>query len=69
MINPVSILSMSDKLSSEVKRLVDVFISPEAVGRRYLFGRNEHSAAISKVIDIDGFVDDYSVHGTTWNGK
>ena len=69
MINPVSILEAADHLTSEVKRLVDIFVSPDGAGRRYLFGRNEHSAALSRVIDIDGFVDDYSGQGMIWNGK
>jgi len=68
-INPASILDIQNKLSPEVKRLVDVFMSPDGIGRRYLFGRNEHSEALAKVIDIDGFVDDYAEQGTVWNGK
>lgn len=69
MINPNSILSNSNHPSPETNRLIDIFISPGGVGRRYLFGRNEHSEALSKVIDIDCFVDDYSEQGMTWNGK
>jgi FkbM family methyltransferase len=69
MINPASIIAMQNQLSPEVKRLVDVFISPDGVGRRYLFGRNEHSAALAKVIDVDGFVDDYAEKGSIWNEK
>lgn len=69
MTKPISILGMPKQLSPEVKHLVEVFISPDGVGRRYLFGRNEHSAALSKVLDIDGFVDDYSEEDAIWNGK
>jgi len=69
MIKPISIFGIPDQISPEVKCLVDVFISPAGVGRRYLFGCNEHSACISNLIDIDGFVDDYSVQGAIWNGK
>jgi FkbM family methyltransferase len=69
MIDPVSTLEMRDKLSPEVKRLVDVFISPDGIGRRYLFGCNEHSESLAKVIDIDSFIDDYAEQGTFWNGK
>lgn len=69
MINLASILGTWDQLIPEVKRLVDIFVSPEGVGRRYLLGRNEHSVDLSKVIDIDGFVDDFSEPGTVWNDK
>ena len=69
MINPASLLGSWDQLTPEIKRLVNVFASPEGVGRRYLLGRNEHSAALSKVIDIDGFVDDFVESGTVWHGK
>jgi len=69
MIDLGSILGAWAQITPEVKRLVDIFVSPECVGRRYLFACNEHSAALSKAIDIDGFVDDYSGQGTIWNGK
>jgi len=69
MINFDPILDLQKKISPEVKRLIDVFVSTEGIGRRYLFGRNEHSEALSKVIEIDGFVDDYAKQGTIWHGK
>lgn len=69
MINPASMLNMQNKLSPQVKRLVDIFMSPDGIGRRYLFGRNEHSEALAKVIDIDCFIDDYTEEGAFWNGK
>jgi FkbM family methyltransferase len=69
MINPISLLETSCQLTPAVKRLVDIFVSSDSVGRRYLFGRNEHSTALSKVMDVDGFVDDFSGDGTIWNRK
>ncbi|MDM7985957.1 MAG: FkbM family methyltransferase [Smithella sp.] len=69
MIHHSSIIDLQKKISPDIKHLVDLFISPEGVGRRYLFGRNEHSEALLKVIDIDGFVDDYAEQGTIWHGK
>ncbi len=69
MIDPDSILDTWAQITPEVKSLVDIFVSPDAVGRRYLFGCNEHSAALSKIIEIDGFVDDFSGQGTIWYGK
>lgn len=68
MIDPTQIIS-DIQVSPEARLLVDMFISPEGVGRRYLFGRNEHSAALSKVINIDGFIDDFAEAGTIWKGK
>ena len=44
-------------------------MSKAGIGRRYLFGRNENSVALAKVIDIDYFIDDYAEQGTIWNGK
>lgn len=69
MINLASTLSTRDQLTPNVKRLVDIFVSPEGVGRRYLLGRNEHSAALAKAIDIDGFVDDFAEEGMVWYDK
>ncbi|MBN1471709.1 MAG: hypothetical protein JW925_08000, partial [Syntrophaceae bacterium] len=69
MINPASVLAMQKKLPADTKRLADVFMSKAGIGRRYLFGRNEHSAAIAKAIDVDGFVDDYAEKGFVWNEK
>ncbi len=69
MINPSSVLEKQNMLSPEIKYLVDVFLSPDGIGRRYLFGRNEHSEALAKVIDIDYFIDDYAEQGTFWHGK
>jgi len=69
MIDLDSILGSWNRLTPEAKSLADVFVSPEGVGRRYLLGRNEHSAAMSKVIDIDGFVDDFAEAGAVWHNK
>lgn len=67
MIDPAAVLDTWDQLTPEVRRLVDLFVSPEGVGRRYLLGRNEHSEVLSRAIDIDGFVDDFAAGGTVWN--
>lgn len=69
MIDLASIFDTCNQIPLEAKRLADIFVSPDGIGRRYLLGRNEHSAALAGVIDVDGFVDDYSGQGTTWNGK
>lgn len=49
--------------------LVDKFISNEGDFTRFLLGRNEHSASLAQLFNIDGFVDDFAVEGTIWNGK
>jgi len=62
-------LNSPDQLSTKIKELAIKFISFEGIGKRYLLGRNEHSLALSHVIEIDGFVDDFSESNTFWNGK
>ena len=43
-------------------------MSSVGVGRRYLFGRNEQSAALAMELEIDGFVDDFALD-PVWQGK
>lgn len=69
MIDSAEVLRSCLQLTPEIKRLAGVFASPEGVGRRYLLGRNEDSAALAKVIDIDGFIDDFAEPGIVWNNK
>ena len=63
------LLSSWDHVSPELRQRVEAFASPEASGRRYALGRNEDSAALSKVIELDAFVDDFAERGTEWHGK
>ena len=65
----LNFLLEAKKPSKQIKDLVETFISPEGVGRRYLFGRNEHSVLLSKLFEIDGFVDDFAESGSLWKGK
>ena len=69
MVDPFGMLDVHQQLQQKVIELVHAFVSPKGAGRRYLLGRNEHSESLSKVIDIDGFVDDFADSGTVWNGK
>ncbi|MCX6907821.1 MAG: FkbM family methyltransferase [Verrucomicrobia bacterium] len=69
MLDFTELLRSWNKVSPEVRRLIDAFASPEGARQRYLLGRNEHSAALSKVFEVDGFVDDFAEPGTVWNGK
>ncbi len=65
----LNFLLEAKKPSKQIKDLVETFISPEGIGRRYLFGRNDHSALLSKLFEIDGFVDDFAESGSLWKGK
>ncbi len=56
-------------MASETQRLVKEFVSAEGVDQRYVLGRNEHSVALMKVIEVDGIIDDFAEPGTLWNGK
>jgi len=69
MFNLAEVLRSWNQVSPEVKRLIDVFASPAGSGRRYVLGRNEHSAALAKAIEVDAFVDDFAEPGAVWNGK
>lgn len=46
------------------------FCSPAVAGPRFLLGRNEHSLALLRAldVDVDGIVDD-GAHGSQWHGK
>lgn len=45
--------------SSETLKIAERFMLGGVNEKRYLFGRTEDSAALSKIIDIDGFIDDF----------
>lgn len=63
------ILGSFERVPTEVSRQVETLLSAALVGRRYLLGRNQHSLAIFRAIEIDGFVDDFSEIGAKWQGK
>ena len=69
MIDPVVVLDQWSRPTPELRNLVNLFLSPEFNGGRFLFGRNEHSAILSETIDIDGFIDDFAEPGTVWKDK
>lgn len=68
MIN-LEIVQNQNRSSTETKRIADVFVSFEGNGRRYLFGRNEHSAALAEIFNIEGYVDDFVQQGAIWKDK
>lgn len=69
MLNLSEALRSWEQVPPEVRRLVGSFTSSEWAGRRYVLGRNEHSEALLKVLDVDGVVDDFAEAGTVWCGK
>jgi FkbM family methyltransferase len=69
MVNLTEVINTWNHVSPEVRQLAEIFASAEGIGRRYVLGRNEHSAALSEIIEIDAFVDDFSKPGSVWNGK
>ena len=64
-----SIYDYDNGVSAELRGLAQAFMSKDGGSQRYLFGRNEHSLALSKVIEFDGFIDDYAEPNVHWNGK
>jgi FkbM family methyltransferase len=68
-IDLLEIITNCEQLKPEASALVELFVSNKGIGRRYLLGRNEQSEALSRVIEIDGFVDDFADKGTIWKGK
>lgn len=63
------ILSRKAQPDSHICSLVENLYSKNNNVTRFLFGRNEHSASLSKSIEIDGFVDDFVAEGFFWNSK
>jgi FkbM family methyltransferase len=62
-------LHNSDLVTPKSRELVDAFISPLSDGKRYLFGLNEYSTSLGRVLPIDGYIDDYCAPGTLFDGK
>lgn len=61
---PRTIKIMTDDSSTE---FFQRFIGDEKV-KRYVFGINEYAESVAKMVNIDGFIDDYT-QATTWLGK
>ncbi len=68
MFNLIEILN-ENQPNNHICSLVEKFTSKENLITRFLLGRNEHSASLAKLFDIDGFIDDFAVDGTFWHGK
>ena len=55
-------------MNLDKKSVAKIFFQPSCKFRRYLLGCNDHSAALAKTIEIDGFIDDFK-SGSTYCGK
>jgi len=54
------------KVNESIKALVDKFLNIEA--EKYILGRNENSKRLSKVVNVGGYIDDFTTE-TQWNDK
>ncbi len=48
--------------------MAEEFVSPQSDGKRYVFGRNEHSQALLDKVQLEAVVDDFAPVGINWNG-
>jgi FkbM family methyltransferase len=56
-------------IKSDVRNLVNALLFNKDQQSRYIFGRNDLSLQLSKIIDIDGFIDDYAPSESNWHGR
>lgn len=68
-LNYRDILLTFGKVPDATSRRVEAFLSSTTAGRKYLLGRNQHALALSRIIEVDGFVDDFAEKGMVWHGK
>ncbi|HTH94758.1 MAG TPA: FkbM family methyltransferase [Rhodocyclaceae bacterium] len=61
------IQSFTSDIPLAIRALVAQFSSGTVP--RFLLGRNAESEVLSRLIDVDGFIDDFCQPGTTWQGK
>jgi len=60
-------LKIEDTIENkEKKQLVDKFLNSEV--EKYILGRNENSKKLSKVVNVNGYIDDFTTE-TQWNDK
>lgn len=55
------------ELDETTKKLVEEFVSAESDGKRYAFGRNQHSESLLLKMNIEAVIDDYAEEGTIWH--
>lgn len=60
-------LKIEDMIENkEKKQLVDMFLNSKI--EKYILGRNENSKRLSKVVNVNGYIDDFTTE-TQWNDK
>lgn len=53
-------------VNKEKKQLIDKFLNSEV--EKYVLGRNENAKRLSKVVNVNGYIDDFTTE-TQWNDK
>ena len=49
----------NDAIDQEKQELVNIFLNDKKV-KKYILGRNESAQILSKAVDVDGYIDDYT---------
>ena len=61
--------SIHNDVSKKHVELITEFVEQTSKFKKYLLGRNKYSSSLSKIIEVDGFVDDYYQESIHWLGK
>ena len=69
MISIDSLIKSFNQPSQETILAIKSFLSPLNLNRRYFLGRNQSSLLLSKIFDIEAFIDDFTEPGDFWQGK
>lgn len=69
MIDIDSVIECFNKIDDVSCEKVKKFQSTDFKHKRYLLGRNQHSATLIKIFDINGVIDDFAGDGTMWNDQ
>lgn len=69
MISPEKIIEDFELNPSEKASIVKEFLSDQSKGKRFVMGYNEHSRALANVVEIDGYIDDFTHGDVLFEGK
>lgn len=64
----ITLIKNNAEIDVQTKKLAEEFVSSKSDGKRYAFGRNEHSQALLDKIKLEAVIDDYAPVGSDWNG-
>lgn len=56
-------------IDTNIRNIASILVNHKNQQSRYFFGRNELSLQLCKIIDPDGFIDDYVPSNSSWHGK